>query len=66
MRTKRRLAITLLITAGLLGWRPDTGSTQIPLQQCYRYRDVDPLDACSICMRTCLGDGYKCCIIFAG
>jgi hypothetical protein len=67
MRAKRRLVTTLAIAAGLLGWRADTGSSQLPqVQQCYRYRDLDPIDACSICMSRCLGDGYKCCIIITG
>jgi hypothetical protein len=67
MRTKRKLVTTLMIAAGLFGWRAVTGLSQlVTLQQCYRNRDLDPLDACSICMLRCLGDGYKCCVIFSG
>ncbi|HKP75821.1 MAG TPA: hypothetical protein VJT67_09790 [Longimicrobiaceae bacterium] len=34
-------------------------------QQCYR-KWTEPLDACSMCMGTCMGDGCLCCTILPG
>jgi hypothetical protein len=67
MSTRSKLVTALAIAGATLGFRVEAGSGQIPqIRQCYRIQDVDPIDACSICMNRCLGDGYKCCIIVSG
>lgn len=67
MSTRSKLVTILAVAGGMLGFGVEAGSGQMPpIQQCYRIQDVDPIDACSICMNRCLGDGYKCCIIVSG
>jgi hypothetical protein len=61
MRTKRRIG-TLIVATAVLGWHADTGLSQSPIvRQCYRIQGIDPIEACTICMWTCLGEGYTCC-----
>ena len=67
MSIRSKLVAVMTVICGTLGFAADAGSGQaLPIQQCYRVRDLDPIDACSMCMGRCLGDGYKCCIIISG
>jgi hypothetical protein len=36
------------------------------IQQCYFVPIRDPDNSCTSCANTCLGSGYRCCIIVAG
>ena len=64
MSARSKLVTALAVVGGILGFGVEAGSGQIPqIRQCYRFQDLDPIDACSICMGRCLGEGYKCCII---
>jgi|1186.fasta_scaffold396405_2 hypothetical protein len=67
MSTRSKFLAVIAAVCGTLASGGEAGSGQaILVQQCYRYRDLDPIDACSICMSRCLGEGYKCCIIVSG
>ena len=64
MSTRSKLVTTLAVVGATLGFGAEMGSGQtLRTQQCYHLQDIDPPDACSICMNRCLGDGYKCCLI---
>lgn len=63
MRAKLILAGGLL-AASLASFGSRPASTQ-SIQQCFRGYN-DPLDACTSCSASCLGAGYKCCIIISG
>lgn len=54
-RTTFALAALLIIASG-----PALGEDETLIRQCYR-RPNEPLDGCTICVGTCLGEGYLCC-----